>query len=48
MDIHGCLSAELGELQDPFSVFRIVTFRRLLRAEHVARIEEMTYIYIYT
>jgi hypothetical protein len=47
MDIHGCLSAELSELQEPFSVFRIVEFRRLLRAEHMARIEETTNIYIY-
>jgi hypothetical protein len=45
MDIHGFLSAERGELQEPFSVFRTVKFRRLLRAEHVARIEETTYIY---
>ena len=47
MDIHGCLNAELSELQEPFSVFRIVKFRRLLRAEHVAGIEETTIIYIY-
>jgi len=46
MEIHGCLNAELSELEEPFSVFRIVKFRKLLRVDHVARIEE-TYIYIY-
>ena len=47
MDIHGCLSEELSELDEPFSVFRIAKFRGLLRTEHVARIEETIYIYIY-
>jgi len=47
MDIHGCLSAELSELQEPFSIFRIVKFGKLLRVDHVARIEETTIIYIY-
>jgi len=45
MDIHRCLSAEVSELQEPFSVFRIVKFRKLLRVDHVARIEETTIIY---
>ena len=45
MDIHRCLSAEVSELQEPFSVFRIVKFRKLLRVNHVARIEETTIIY---
>jgi hypothetical protein len=40
VDIHGCLSEELGELQESLSVFRIVKFIRLLRTKHVARIEE--------
>jgi hypothetical protein len=47
MDIHGCISEELGELQESFSVFRIVYLRRRLRAEHGARIEETTNIYTY-